>query len=216
MGSNSSQEAIGKRIAELRQKNNLTQSELASKLCVSREMINYWEKGSRDIKTGNIVLLSEVLNTTCDYLLQGIEPNSIDIFRDLGLSQAAIDRIREIKEAEQREHAEGLCETLSHILENDNFWMIHATICDAIDQGEFLLPHIESLLDIGSKALKGDEMSAYDRILCSAAARGLAPMYKHEISEYVSQLFSEITHYRDRIEKFVKDMHTEDGENENP
>ena len=76
MGSNSSQEAIGKRIAELRQKNNLTQSELASKLCVSREMINYWEKGSRDIKTGNIVLLSEVLNTTCDYLLQGIEPNS--------------------------------------------------------------------------------------------------------------------------------------------
>ena len=96
MGSNSELSAIGKRIAELRQKNNLTQAELAQRVSVSRENINYWENGNRDIKTYNIVLLAEALNTTCDYLLRGVELKNHDIYKETGLSNAAINNLREI------------------------------------------------------------------------------------------------------------------------
>lgn len=96
MGSNSDLKAIGKRIAEQRQKNNLTQAELGNLLCVSREIINYWENGSRDIKTGNVVLLAEALNTTCDYILRGIDLKNADISKQTGLSNDAINNLREI------------------------------------------------------------------------------------------------------------------------
>ena len=96
MESNSNLEAIGKRIAEQRQKKHLTQAELGKLVCVSREIINYWENGSRDIKTGNIVLLAEALDTTCDYLLRGIELKNVDISKETGLSNKAIENLRDV------------------------------------------------------------------------------------------------------------------------
>ena len=69
MNNNNSLIEIGKRIAEQRKESGLTQAQLAEKINVKREMINYWENGSRDIKSGNIVLLAEVLGVSIDWLL---------------------------------------------------------------------------------------------------------------------------------------------------
>lgn len=55
-----------------------------------REVVSYWENGSRDIKSGDIVLLADVLDTTCDYILRGIQSENIDIYRATGLSDGAI------------------------------------------------------------------------------------------------------------------------------
>ena len=85
---------IGARIKELREKNGMTQTELASKLFTSRETVNMWERGARDIKTGMIVALAEALQTTCDYILCGIDSNNIGIRDDIGLSNEAINFLR--------------------------------------------------------------------------------------------------------------------------
>lgn len=97
MNSNTSNaEAIGKRIADLRQKNNLSQKELANLVHTSREVISYWENGTRDIKTASIVLLADALNTTCDYILRGVQSENIDIYRATNLSDEAISFLQQV------------------------------------------------------------------------------------------------------------------------
>lgn len=136
MGSNSNLEAIGKRIAEQRQKNNLTQAELASRVSVSREIINYWENGSRDIKTGNIVLLAEALNTTCDYLLQGVESNNVDIHRSLGLSNASIDFLKKLNSYKSNSNAPDLIGAVNVLIENKFFGEFVCNIFSAMLSAE--------------------------------------------------------------------------------
>lgn len=96
---------IGKRIKEQRKKNKLTQEELAAQLLVSREKVNYWETGSRDIKTGDLVALAKALNTTSDYLLgieRGTTPEISTLMDSIGLSEIAIKRLMDENDEEAR------------------------------------------------------------------------------------------------------------------
>lgn len=90
---------IGARIKELREKHGMTQTELAEKLFTSRETVNMWERGARDIKTGTIIALAEELHTTCDYILRGIESHNVNINDELGLSNASANHLRYLCEA---------------------------------------------------------------------------------------------------------------------
>ena len=58
-----------KRIKELRERNNLTQSELARKLQLSRTSINAWEMGTSIPASKKIPEICLILHTTADYLL---------------------------------------------------------------------------------------------------------------------------------------------------
>ena len=60
---------IAERIKELREQNNLTQSELARKLQLSRASINAWEMGISIPGTNKIPDICRILHTTADYLL---------------------------------------------------------------------------------------------------------------------------------------------------
>lgn len=96
---------IGKRIKEQRKKNNLTQEELAALLMVSREKVNYWEVGSRDIKTGDLISLAKALNTTSDYLLgieRGTTPEISALIDTIGLSETSIVYLSDNKNAQTR------------------------------------------------------------------------------------------------------------------
>lgn len=99
MSSNNSElPAIGQRIRECRTNLKLTQQELGQRVNTSRSVINYWENGSRDIKTGDIVLLADVLGVTTDYILgrtndPNPQPCAVD---ELGLSPEAIEQIKHI------------------------------------------------------------------------------------------------------------------------
>lgn len=86
----SAPQAIGKRIALLRQQKGLTQTELGNMIHQRREIVSYWENGSRDIKSGDIILLADALDTTCDYILRGIQSENIDIYKATGLCDEAI------------------------------------------------------------------------------------------------------------------------------
>jgi transcriptional regulator with XRE-family HTH domain len=60
---------IGSRIEELRNQKGVTQQEVANALFVDRVTVSQWEKGTRDIKTGNMVSVAEYFGVSCDYLL---------------------------------------------------------------------------------------------------------------------------------------------------
>lgn len=64
------------RIKELREKNDLTQTELAKKMNVTRSSVNAWEMGISIPSTEKIVELALILHTTSDYIL-GIDNNEI-------------------------------------------------------------------------------------------------------------------------------------------
>ena len=64
------------RIKELREKNDLTQTELAKKMNVTRSSVNAWEMGISIPSTEKIVELTLILHTTSDYIL-GIDNNEI-------------------------------------------------------------------------------------------------------------------------------------------
>lgn len=57
------------RIKELREKNNLTQSELARRLNITRSSVNAWEMGISIPSTEKIVEICLLLHSTSDYIL---------------------------------------------------------------------------------------------------------------------------------------------------
>ena len=60
---------IGERIHELRAESGLSQSKLGEMLSVSHHAISLWEN-SKSCPPGNIVvLLSEIFQVSCDYIL---------------------------------------------------------------------------------------------------------------------------------------------------
>ena len=90
---------IGMRIKMLREKAGMTQADLAKEMHVSREAVNQWERGARDIKSGTIVALAHVLKTNCDYILRGIDTENIDAAQNYGLSNSVLQFLKGLAEA---------------------------------------------------------------------------------------------------------------------
>lgn len=67
---------ISERIQSLRKSKGLSQEQLAEELNVSRQAVSKWESGSSVPDTEKIILLSDCLNTTTDYLLKGTSPQN--------------------------------------------------------------------------------------------------------------------------------------------
>lgn len=91
---------IGKRIKNLREKNGLTQQQLAKELHVKRETVNLWENGFRDLKTGYTIALAEYFKVDCDYLLRGISAKHAPLHEITLLSESALDSLYQIGHSE--------------------------------------------------------------------------------------------------------------------
>lgn len=70
---------IGERIKELRIRNDLTQTDLARKLQLSRSAINAWEMGISIPSTQYIIELATLFKTSADYILEINREESINI-----------------------------------------------------------------------------------------------------------------------------------------
>jgi transcriptional regulator with XRE-family HTH domain len=101
---------IGIRIQKLRENKELTQSQLASDLGVRREVVAKWETGLQDLKTEYMSKIADYFNITCDELLTGVKSENVDINKNLGLSDEAIEKIKSLKDWQ--------CDFLSMFLEN--------------------------------------------------------------------------------------------------
>ena len=71
---------IGARVKQLRELNNLSQSELAAMLNVSSSSVSMWETDKREICQEELIKLSNIFKVSTDYLL-GIDKdaNAIDV-----------------------------------------------------------------------------------------------------------------------------------------
>lgn len=66
--------SIGERITELRRKQNISQSDLARIMNISRQAVSKWENDQAAPDTLKLIQLSEVLDTEVEYLATGRTP----------------------------------------------------------------------------------------------------------------------------------------------
>lgn len=97
--------SIGSRIEALRNEGKgkdgkkLTQQEVASGITtlkgenVSRETVKQWEGNERQLKSRDIIALADYYGVSCDYILRGIKADNLDIHKQTGLSDGAINNI---------------------------------------------------------------------------------------------------------------------------
>ena len=62
--------SLGNKLAEARKKQNLTQEQLAERLGVTRQAVSRWESDAAYPETDKIVRMAQLLEVSCDYLLQ--------------------------------------------------------------------------------------------------------------------------------------------------
>lgn len=84
---------IADRIKSLREQINMTQSELAKQLGITRSSVNAWEMGISVPSTQYIVELAHLFNVSTDYLLGVNTTSSISV---AGLSDKDIELINSI------------------------------------------------------------------------------------------------------------------------
>lgn len=65
---------IGQRITMLRKEKDISQSELARRLDVSRQAVSKWEQGQSSPDTAKLIQLAEILDTEVEYLATGTKP----------------------------------------------------------------------------------------------------------------------------------------------
>ena len=65
---------IGERITALRKERNISQSELARRLDVSRQAVSKWEQGSSSPDTAKLIDLAKILEVEVEYLATGTKP----------------------------------------------------------------------------------------------------------------------------------------------
>lgn len=90
---------IGKRIKLLRKKKGLKQDELAAAIGLSPSAVSNYEQGTREPKEDTLKALVEVLDSTPDYILWGIESSSRPILTAEEL-QMLSNNVRELIIAE--------------------------------------------------------------------------------------------------------------------
>lgn len=90
-------DTIGGRIKYLREKKkNMKQEELAKAINASREKIVKIEGGKRDVQLEDVPLLASALDTSCDYLLTGIDKENMRLSEETGLKNEVIERLADL------------------------------------------------------------------------------------------------------------------------
>ena len=70
---------IADRIRYLREKNNMTQTDLANRLGISRSAVNAWEMSLSSPSITNIIEMSRIFNVSADYILSSTNRLLVDI-----------------------------------------------------------------------------------------------------------------------------------------
>lgn len=65
---------IGERITTLRKEKDISQTELAKRLSVSRQAVSKWEQGQSTPDTAKLIQLAELLGTEVEFLATGTKP----------------------------------------------------------------------------------------------------------------------------------------------
>lgn len=78
------------KLKELRLKHNMTQKELAEKLCKGESTISMWERGDREMDYETLKDISSLFNVSIDYLLGLTDENKEDRDTPFGLKESQV------------------------------------------------------------------------------------------------------------------------------
>jgi transcriptional regulator with XRE-family HTH domain len=99
---------VGRRIAQARNQQGLTQEQLGAKIGVHQVTVTNWESGSRAINVINLVLVADALDVPPASLLPGVDtkiPNALSIMTLAEQASAVADKLHalvELVDAQQR------------------------------------------------------------------------------------------------------------------
>ena len=91
-----SNEAIGKRIRQLRKERGFTREQLAEYAEISADFLGVVEVGKRGMKVQNLARIAAALNVYTDYLIFGVAPSSEYAKISAMLSTMPMDRQKQI------------------------------------------------------------------------------------------------------------------------
>ena len=94
------QENVGKFISELRKENNMTQQELADKLCVTDRAVSHWENGRRLPDISLLKIMSELFNVSITEILNGHRMN----IKELENQKELIDKLIDYENYKESEY----------------------------------------------------------------------------------------------------------------
>ncbi len=86
---------IADRIKMLREKHEMTQTELAKELEITRASVNAWEMGISCPSVPYVIEMSVIFNVSTDYLLGRLNNNTLNLD---GLSEKEIGMLSELAE----------------------------------------------------------------------------------------------------------------------
>ena len=189
------------RLRKIMDDNKTTQATLANECGVERQSVAQWRDGNTRPDILSLKKIAEFYNVSTDYLLglsnaptRDIELKAICEYT--GLSQNAIEKIVQIKGLDAEMGADDLCNTLSLIIENENFWDIHCSLLVAKDDKEFLLPNHKYFAERAKNVTAGTfKNNPYERVMETIALTGLAPVYQAKLFQNVIKLFNEVIAY---------------------
>ena len=192
---NEIREAVGLRIARLRESRGLSQKQLSDELekiglKVRRETVTQWEAGTRDLKTEYTVKLADFFGVTCDEILRGIKSENLSATKETGLSDGAITKLRQLSQAEERPGERGVyrygdtvetLSVLSDLIESVHFHELFNSI------GKYLI----SAGALPDEAYKSEEqdltVEEYSRFYGWAKGRGLEVILRKDAKELYLQ-----------------------------
>lgn len=181
--------SVADRLRQLRTKSGLTQAELAKRISVSRESVAKWESNGKFIpKSEDIIALADYYSVSCDYILRGITPERLAIVRDLGLSDAAIQEMQNLKKSSYRSYS--LISELFDCRQGAIMYILDR-IDDAIDMQVLQMQEQRRLDDTGAidepmiQTVSGAQIG-YDTVI-RAMIREASEAFAQKAYEYVNE-----------------------------
>ena len=91
---------IGNRLYLLRESRGLSRATIADLLGFGVDQYGKIESGQRGLKTAHAITLADFYGVSCDYILRGIEAESIDVCKRTAIDQETLDVLIDNKEQE--------------------------------------------------------------------------------------------------------------------
>lgn len=115
---------FSRKLIELREEKTLTKKELAEKLKISAASLGYYESGERLPDISIACKIADFFGITCDELIRGVKSENVNINKELGLSDKAIDILKILKIT----NLDDIVNVISFLIEKLHFEIKHGDI----------------------------------------------------------------------------------------
>lgn len=106
----------------LMEKKGTTQKALAEAVGTRPQSISYYTMGKTQPSPNILIGIAKYFNVSIDYLLTGISSNNVDIHKELGLSEKAIEKLKNVKYVDSFDKTPRIIDTLNDLLSDNDFY----------------------------------------------------------------------------------------------